>query len=656
MKKTILFIILAFFVLILKAQTVVTPSEVITINTNLTAFEGHIYKDAQNNLFYIGTSSGLLKLIGDISKVNSTLSGDGSLANPLGIAQQSAIPGQVLSWSGTAWVPVNAAPAVTSVSNAIAGGQLITTVNGVNSNSVTLPTPTGIPTYIIAGNNTSVNGNGTLGWPYTINVPSATATNLGVIQLTGHLSGSASWPTIADDAITSAKIANYTIETQDIKNQAITTNEIADGTITNLDIGVGEIYLNKIQNLNPSSLLGNPTSSSAPPSQITLGTGLTFSNNVLNVATTSTTTVSNVFSWLQLTTTVNGVSANPVTFPVATPSVLGFITLGGDLGGTAYNPLIGDGKITYPKMQNISPKKLLGNHTTGYTSPKEISLGPGLTFSNDTLKATNNGTVTSVTGTPPIVITGTPLIPNVTITRNNIVTGTSVVGATNPLVLDAGATSAVVGGSNATLTVNNTAPLWNANQLRGKPISTTVPTVVGQILRWDGTNWTPYIIPSDTSKKKLVLSAEYPGAIITPPTTGDHKGNLTGDNTRGTAPLYMNYYKWIGHSSSGTHTYQVIVRITLPNDFTSWQTTDAVQIYNKATLGSSVKFDIYRESSTAIFTTTPITYTTFTSYSLLDSSFPANWVTRGQTVVFVITLNAASNGEVWLGDIILNYK
>ena len=64
--------------------------------------------------------------------------------------------------------------------------------------------------------------------------------------------------------------------------------------------------------------------------------------------------------------------------------------------------------------------------------------------------------------------------------------------ATNPLVLDAGATNAVVGGANATLTVNNTAPLWNANQLQGRNVANTAPSN-SQVLTYNtsSSQWEP---------------------------------------------------------------------------------------------------------------------------------------------------------------------
>lgn len=43
---------------------------------------------------------------------NSTLSGNGTLASPLGIAQQGATSGQVLTWNGSTWIPQNPTDAV----------------------------------------------------------------------------------------------------------------------------------------------------------------------------------------------------------------------------------------------------------------------------------------------------------------------------------------------------------------------------------------------------------------------------------------------------------------------------------------------------------------------------------------------------------------
>lgn len=63
--------------------------------------------------------------------------------------------------------------------------------------------------------------------------------------------------------------------------------------------------------------------------------------------------------------------------------------------------------------------------------------------------------------------------------------------ATSPLTVTNG-TNAVVNGADTSLAVNNTAPLWNANQLQGFNLSNTSPSN-GQILKYNGTNWAPAV-------------------------------------------------------------------------------------------------------------------------------------------------------------------
>lgn len=295
MKKILFSIFLSLFALVMNAQTLITTTDVTNINTNHTAFETQIYKDTETNQFYIGLSDGTLKMIGDFSKINSTLSGNGTATSPLGLAQQGANSGQVLAWNGTSWVPTNAAQATTTVSNSVTSpNSLTTTVNGTT------------------------------------------------------------------------------------------------GAAVNMVTGVSNTSSNNSLSTTVNGVIGANV-------------------NIIN-------SISNSFAGGQLTTTVNGVNATPVTLP--------------------------------------------------------------------------SGTVTNVIGTSPITVTNGTTTPNISITRNNIVAGTSSNTATNPLVLDAGATSAVVGGANATLTVNNTAPLWNANQLQGNPVSSNSPSS-GQVLSWNGSSWTP---------------------------------------------------------------------------------------------------------------------------------------------------------------------
>ena len=106
---------------------------------------------------------------------------------------------------------------------------------------------------------------------------------------------------------------------------------------------------------------------------------------------------------------------------------------------------------------------------------------------------------------------------NTIITKRDIVTGTSSATATAPLAL-ANNTAQTVGTANPSFTVNNTAPLWNANQLQGKTVHTTAPTD-GQVLKWDNANsrWAP---TADANTTYTISAGTGVGAVTLTPSTG----------------------------------------------------------------------------------------------------------------------------------------
>jgi hypothetical protein len=108
MKHYLSIIFLCCFSFVLKAQTLITPADVTNFQTGVTnASENDIYRETTNDLFYIGLSSGKLKLFQDSIKTNTTLTGSGFNGRELGLAQQGATTNQVLKWNGTAWLPAN---------------------------------------------------------------------------------------------------------------------------------------------------------------------------------------------------------------------------------------------------------------------------------------------------------------------------------------------------------------------------------------------------------------------------------------------------------------------------------------------------------------------------------------------------------------------
>lgn len=143
--------------------------------------------------------------------------------------------------------------------NAAGGGGGSGTVGtGVGPQIAQYPSGTGTA---VAGVTVSGDANLAIGGVLTINplavtagklASGAAASNIGA--LSGDLTGSLPSPTIASGAVTSAKI------------------------------GTGQVTYSNIQNVAASRLLGNPTGGAAAPSEISLGTGLSFVGNVLNAA------------------------------------------------------------------------------------------------------------------------------------------------------------------------------------------------------------------------------------------------------------------------------------------------------------------------------------------------------------------------------------
>ncbi|WP_139422137.1 hypothetical protein [Chryseobacterium mulctrae] len=141
------------------------------------------------------------------------------------------------------------------------------------------------------------------------------------------------------------------------------------------------------------------------------------------------------------------------------------------------------------------------------TAGAGFQLVDGSQAANKVLTSDDNGVGTwktvssgaaSITGTEPITASTASGVTTVGINRNSITEGTSVANTGDAFVLSGGIANSIVGGSNVNLTINNTAPLWNANQLQGIPLSNTAPTTT-QVLTYNGTTWAPAALPALSS-------------------------------------------------------------------------------------------------------------------------------------------------------------
>lgn len=108
----------------------------------------------------------------------------------------------------------------------------------------------------------------------------------GITALTGDVTASGAGSvaaTIANNAITSAKILDGTIATADLANNAVTSAKILDGTIATADMANSAITYAKMQNMTANRLLGRSATAGAPQ-EITIGAGLALSGTTLSAS------------------------------------------------------------------------------------------------------------------------------------------------------------------------------------------------------------------------------------------------------------------------------------------------------------------------------------------------------------------------------------
>lgn len=158
---------------------------------------------------------------------------------------------------------------------------LVTDFDAVNAGTVTNVTGTA-PINVTTGNTTPV---------ISINSQGITTDLISNGAITGAklAAGAISATALADGAITSAKILDGTIATADLADGVITTAKIADGAVETADVANSAITYAKIQNVGAARLLGNPTASAGPVSEISVGSGLSLSVGGVLSATPSTT-------------------------------------------------------------------------------------------------------------------------------------------------------------------------------------------------------------------------------------------------------------------------------------------------------------------------------------------------------------------------------
>jgi hypothetical protein len=279
---------------------------------------------------------------------NATLSGNGTPANPLGLAQQNAQNGQVLKWNGTAWVPSfddigTASGTVTQINTGLglSGGPI--TNNGTISltqvlgNPGSYGSPTQIPYFTVnsEGRITSIgthfvsaglpNIQGSTGINVQQNGSIYTITNTGdtnpsddvttTTQHNGDVTGPYNALEIKSNAVGSPEISDAAVGNTELQSNAVTTSKIADMSVTSAkldDMGAangqvlkwnGTAWLPAADNGGQTVSLNGGTGitiNGTYPNFTVVNTGDTNPNDDLTTASTANGDVSGVFSNLQI--------------------------------------------------------------------------------------------------------------------------------------------------------------------------------------------------------------------------------------------------------------------------------------------------------------------------------------------------------------------
>ena len=183
---------------------------------------------------------------------NATLTGNGTAASPLAIAQQGAVNGQVLSWNGSIWLPATVPGDQWGTQSAITNATL--TGNGTAASPLALAQQS-------ASNGQVLKWNGTAWAPATDNV----GTPLNLIEGTGiDITGTAPNLTItnigdtnAADDLTTSSTSNGDVtglfSNLQIKADVVTTNELADNAVETANLASKAVTGGKIDDMGATS-------------------------------------------------------------------------------------------------------------------------------------------------------------------------------------------------------------------------------------------------------------------------------------------------------------------------------------------------------------------------------------------------------------------
>jgi hypothetical protein len=289
---------------------------------------GTIWIETNIGPFTIGTSPINFTQLSVVSQTTTfsgdmTGSGSGSIATTVvglhGVPVVSAAPiaGNLLIASGSQWTSVVVTGDVTLSSSGVV---IVTKTNGVAfAPSATVDTTDA--------------SNITVGTLPAARLPNPSSSSLGGVQSVVPVVNQ--WV----DSISSIGVPHL--------SQPAFAN--LSGTVQAVQIPNGVVSYLKIQNVSPVALLGNPGGSAAPPLEITLGTGLSFSGSQLNAAVGGIPGGSNTQVQYNAFNVFAGSSSFTFDPSTSTLSVTNFVGAGGGITGLNASNL-SSGTVPLPQL------------------------------------------------------------------------------------------------------------------------------------------------------------------------------------------------------------------------------------------------------------------------------------------------------------------
>src|SRR3990170_832469 len=144
--------------------------------------------------------------------------------------------------------------------------------------------------------------------------------------------------------------------------------------------------------------------------------------------------------------------------------------------------------------------------------------------------------------------------------------------------------------------------------------------------------------------RTVKMSPEFDGATFTASASSSTSGTMTADTINDATEGWLNYYEWTSTEAS-LQDYHLVVKVTIPSDFSSWATSNAIQVLYETddNVNTNNKFDL------TIFN--------------VDDASGNEWDAADETALFLFKLYSMTSATpcgsdgcyVRIGDIKLTY-